>query len=468
MNPVLARVRRFALGLVLALAFALPGTLAAPAAPAQEQPAPHTVSHGQFDNVLVFRPSGVVEQFVLLFSGAVSPGAGDRALARSMAAKGAMVAIVALPPFYRRIAAASARCVYAGGAVENLARYVQAFEKLPTYIEPMLVGSAGGGSFVYALLAQAPADTFSAALSLGYCPRLPLEMPLCVGQALQWRAAGGGAVELQPADKLAAPWTVLQAESQPACAAAAKAFVDRVPQAEWVPQSPAAAQPADFDAAYDELASHRAELGAPPAQLADLPIVEVPAGGAGTRFAVLLSGDGGWASIDKHLAAGLAKAGVPVAGIDSLRYFWTARTPDAIAADLDRVIRYYASRWKRSEVILIGYSQGADVLPFAFNRLPPPTRASVRLSALLGPGPKAAFEFHVTNWIGGQGHHPVAPELRKMPPAGTLCVYGADEHDSLCPQLAPGEARVLALPGGHHLGGDYDALAARILESVPR
>ncbi|VTU34471.1 virulence factor family protein [Variovorax sp. PBL-E5] len=454
----------------LAVAWVMCATFAASSA--QAQAVPHTVSHGQFENVLVFPPAGTVQQFVLLLSGQAAPSGDDRQLAQAMAAKGAMVAVVALPPFYRRIAAASAACVYAAGAIENLARYVQAFEKLPTYIAPMLVGTGDGGSFAYALLAQAPADTFTAALSLGFCPRLSLGMPLCTGNALQWRKAGGGSVDLQPAAKLAAPWTVLEAGSDRACAADAKAFVEHVPQAKWMPQDAAVPAPhpsAAFEAAYDTLASHRAALDVPPSQLADLPIVEVPASGAGARFAVLVSGDGGWASIDKHIAAALAKAGIPVAGIDSLRYFWTARTPEGTAVDLDRVIRYYAARWQRSEVILIGYSQGADVLPFAYNRLPPRTRASVRLTALLGPGRKASFEFHVANWIGARGDRPIAPEVRTMPPAGTLCVYGADEHeDALCPQLAPGEARVLALPGGHHLGGDYEALAARILEAVPR
>src|SRR5207237_1436566 len=99
--------------------------------------------------------------------------------------------------------------------------------------------------------------------------------------------------------------------------------------------------------------------------------------------------------------------GIPVAGFDSLRYFWSARTPDGLAADLDRVIRYYAARWRRSEVVLIGYSQGADVLPFAINRLPAATRARVRSTALLGPGQKASFEFHVTNWIGPSGDKPI-------------------------------------------------------------
>jgi type IV secretory pathway VirJ component len=183
----------------------------------------------------------------------------------------------------------------------------------------------------------------------------------------------------------------------------------------------------------------------------------------------MISGDGGWATLDKKVAAALAKEGVPVAGIDSLRYFWTARTPEGLAADLDRVIRYYATRWQRRDVILIGYSQGADVLPFAINRLPDSTRAHVRLTALLGPGQKASFEFHLSNWIGKSGDRPIAPEARSMPPDTTLCIYGADERkDSLCPQLEGTGVQVISKPGGHHLGGDYEALAASILATMPQ
>jgi type IV secretory pathway VirJ component len=194
----------------------------------------------------------------------------------------------------------------------------------------------------------------------------------------------------------------------------------------------------------------------------------VPTTQAGKRFAVLLSGDGGWAGIDKSLGTALAAQGVPVAGFDSLRYFWGPRTPDELAADLDRVIRYYAAHWNRSEVLLVGYSQGADVLPFAINRLPAATRASVRLTALLGPGQKASFEFHLANWIGPSGDRPIAPEALKLAAASTLCIYGAAEKDSLCPELAPEHARAVALTGGHHFGGDYAALAALILDAMPR
>lgn len=484
---------RCALAFTVALAGAALSSLAAPVRPALPASAPvqkpaaaaaQTVSHGLFTGVQVFRPAGEVKQFVLLLADEAGPDTTERQLVQTMTKSGALVAAVPLAPFYRRLEAQGGSCLYAAGAFENLAHQVQAIEKLPTYLEPLLVGAgAPRAAFAYGVMAQAPAGSFVSALSLGFCPRLDDRTPLCATNALRWQAAAGGrGVELQPATQVVAPWAAVQSGDETAAcsAAAAQAFVARVPQASWVPLPSGAtagsAGPAGFDAAYARLATHRVSLGAPPAQLADLPIVEVPvtvapaAGGdAGNarRFAVLLSGDGGWAGIDKSIAAALAKQGVPVAGFDSLRYFWSARTPEGLAADLDRLIRYYAARWQRSEVLLIGYSQGADVLPFAINRLPARTRASVRLTALLGLGQKAAFEFHVTHWIGASGDRPIAPEAQKLSAAGTLCIHGSDERDSLCPQLAPKHVRALALPGGHHFGGDYDALAGRILEAVP-
>ncbi|WP_129447743.1 virulence factor family protein [Methylibium sp. Pch-M] len=483
-----------ALAFAVALAAAGMASVAAAARPALPASAPvqkpsaaaaQTVSHGLFTGVQVFRPAGEVKQFVLLLTDEAGPDATERQLAQSMTKAGALVAAVPLAPFHRRLEAQGGSCLYAAGAFENLAHQVQAIEKLPTYLEPMLVGAgASRAAFAYGVMAQAPAGSFVSALSLGFCPRLDDRTPLCATNALRWQAvAGGRGVELQPATQAIAPWAAVQSGNETAAcgASAAQAFVARVPQASWVPLpsgAPAATAgregTAGFDAAYARLATHRVSLGAPPAQLADLPIVEVPAtaaagGDAGNarRFAVLLSGDGGWAGIDKSIAAALAKQGVPVAGFDSLRYFWSARTPEGLAADLDRLIRYYAARWQRSEVLLIGYSQGADVLPFAINRLPARTRASVQLTALLGLGQKAAFEFHVTHWIGASGDRPIAPEAQKLSAAGTLCIHGSDERDSLCPQLAPKHVRALALPGGHHFGGDYDALAGRILEAVP-
>ena len=426
-------------------------------------PAPQRLTHGLFSDVQVFRPSGTPRQFVLLLSADAQLDPADRRRIETMRAAGAMVAAVPLAPFYRRLETQDGKCTYAAGAFENLARHLQASDKLPTYLLPMVVGAGRSASFAYALLAQAPAGTFASAISLDFCPRLMFRTPPCASNALRTKIAADGGVDLLPTAPLAAPWTALQTGAPAACTPADVAA--------FGPGS-RAAPPPTFEAAYAALAAQEKGLDPAPAQLADLPVIELPVidprAGTGTRFAVLLSGDGGWAAIDKGIAAALVKQGVPVAGFDSLRYFWGPRTPDGLAVDLDRVIRYYADRWKRSEVILIGYSQGADVLPFALNRLPPRTRARVRLTALLGLGQKASFEFHLAHWIGPSGDRPIAPEARKLVAADTLCIYGQDEKDSLCPQLAPTHVRALPLAGGHHFGGDYDALAARILEALPK
>lgn len=452
---------------------------------------PQLVSHGQFTDVEVYRPRGAIKDFVVLLSEGDALSAAERQLAVTMSHAGAMVAAVPLPLFYRKAEARTPQCVYAGGDFENLSRYVQAFDKLPTYIAPMVVGSGAAAAFAYAVVAQSPPGTFSAALTLNFCPRVELKTPPCASNALRWQpgAEGRTGVDLQPATSLGTPWTALQTSAAPACPAAeAQAFVARVPQATWVAASAAAVRngtaastapvaptatpaiPAGFESSYAKLAAQRVPLGHPPAELAGLPIVEATVENTAStnkRFAVMISGDGGWAGIDKGIAAAFVKQGVPVAGLDSLRYFWSARTPQGLADDLDRIIRFYAARWKRSEVILIGYSQGADVMPFAVNRLPPRSRGGVKLVALLGLGQKASFEFHVTNWIGPSGDIPIEPEARKLLAAGTLCVYGSDEKNSLCPVLAPVSATALSLPGGHHFGGDYDGLAMRILDAVP-
>jgi len=451
MNNVLLSLVRCAGRPLAALAAA--SCMAAPAPSVSAQPASSpesaALSHGLFSQLQVHRPAGATRHFVLLLTHGTSPDARERAMLRTMLAADAMVVTVPFTPFYRRLAAQDGRCTYGPGAFENLARYLQAFEQVPGYLPPMVAGAGATSSYAHTLVTQAPAGTFAAGLALAPQP-LPLKPPPCAPNAST--AAPPGASGVLAATAMAAPatpWIAVPADARPATGTRPDAMVE-------------------FARAFRQVGGQQAAPGAPPAELGNLPIVEVPAARAGSRFAVLLSGDGGWAGIDKSLGAALAARGVSVAGFDSLRYFWGARTPDELAADLDRVIRYYAAHWGRSEVLLVGYSQGADVLPFALNRLPPATRASVRLTALLGPGQKASFEFHLSNWIGPGGDRPIAPEALKLAAADTLCIYGLDEKDSLCPELSPGHARAMPLKGGHHFGGDYDALAGLILDAMPR
>ena len=205
-----------------------------------------------------------------------------------------------------------------------------------------------------------------------------------------------------------------------------------------------------------------------PDALADLPLVEVPATGPVTdTLAVILSGDGGWATIDRELGNTLASHGVPVIGLNSLKYFWTRRTPDGAAKDLERILRHYLTTWKKDKALLIGYSRGADVLPFMANRLPQELLTHTSVVALLGPAHAVDFEFHLTDWLSSSTStttHPVLPEAQKLSATKMLCVYGEEEADTLCKDLDPQRATIIRLKGGHHFEGDYNALAEAVLQ----
>jgi type IV secretory pathway VirJ component len=207
-----------------------------------------------------------------------------------------------------------------------------------------------------------------------------------------------------------------------------------------------------------------------PKAVADLPVVEVAAAKTvppDDTLAVFLSGDGGWASLDRAVSSAIAARGIPVVGINSRKYFWTARTPEQTAADLARLLRAYMAAWKKDQALLIGYSFGADVLPPVTNRLPRDLYARVRRLALIGPSRYATFEVHVADWLGmgdSKGLH-VVTEAKKLGGKSLVCLAGEKEEESACPDLQRfAGAKAVLLPGGHHYHGRYNRLADAILK----
>lgn len=443
-------------------------------------PAPETLSHGRFKDILLHRPQGDVRSVVLLLSGDGGREQGLADMARAMSSQGALVASIHMPALLRNLEASPDSCVFPDGDLENLSHFVQGYAQLPTYRTPLLAGYSSGATFAYAMLAQAPAGTFAGALTLGFCTDLELRKPLCKGEGVHFRKRKDGFQDLLPAQQLPAPWVSLQGQADSVCPLEpARDFARQIKGAAVVPlpgsehdlETPQVWLP-PFTAAYRSLAASTASaaLPPPPGSLGDLPLIEVPAA-AGTDsdiFAVLLSGDGGWAGLDKQVAAALAARGIAVVGFDSLRYFWSRRTPEKLAGDLDRLLRYYTAQWQKPRVLLLGYSQGADVLPFALNRMPAASRGLIARTVLMGLGEKASFEFHLTNWVGGnRGALPILPEAQKLVAKEVLCLYGSDDRESLCPKIPPGHVTAEPLPGGHHFDGAYGDLAARVLAGLP-
>jgi type IV secretory pathway VirJ component len=461
---------------------AAPATATAPApaaAPAPTAALDH-LSHGRFHDLAIYHPPSAPKSVALLLSGERGWDVRAKEVARSLSGAGALVVGIDYRQFAKNLDADGAGCVFPDGDLENLSHFIQAYYRLPTYLKPVLVGDSSAASFAYAMAAQSPNTIFGGIISLGFCPQLSLRKPLCAGSGLSvQRRPGAPGGELLPAKALGAYWIALQGAQNPHCGpAAAQPFVPNPASGEVVgfpgagTAEPATTWLPQLEAAYARLLARTDNKPPPlpPAVLGDLPVVEVPATGDSThsdRLAIMFSGDGGWAGLDQGVAASLAAQGIPVVGIDSLRYFWTARTPDGIAADTDRLIRYYLAHYAKQRVLLIGYSQGADVLPFALNRLPPATRAHVALAAVLGISAHALFEFHLSSWVSDSNAGPATlPELERLHDVPLLCIYGSDEDDSPCKKLVGTGATVVQLQGGHHFDGDYAGLARRIIAAL--
>jgi type IV secretory pathway VirJ component len=210
--------------------------------------------------------------------------------------------------------------------------------------------------------------------------------------------------------------------------------------------------------------------GANPLEAA-LPLVELPVGLPSDVMAIVLSGDGGWADLDKVIGEDLQRDGVPVVGWDSLRYFWSIKTPDQLAGNLASVMSTYMERWHAGKVVLIGYSFGADVLPSAYNRLPQELRRHVILMTLLEPEKRANFEIKVGGWLNlppGDDAVPIAPEIDQIQAQLIECYYGEDDKRSACPDLAAKGVNVVQISGGHHFDGDYHRLEKQILAAFSK
>ncbi len=431
-----------------------------------------------FGQVAVYRPASTPSQVVLFISGDGGWNLGVVSMAERLRDLGALVVGLDIRTFLKSFET-SKGCAYPAGALEELSRAIQLRYKLAAYERPILVGYSSGATLVYAALAAAPPESFAGAISLGFCPDLEIAVPLCQMRGLKAsRRARGPGYDLAPFPGLRVPWMLLQGEVDQVCApATTRAFASETGSARlvslpnvghgfavprnWEPQ---------FLEAYREIVSARPAHDMPRVsvpEVQDLPLVEVPATTATDRreMAIIVTGDGGWAELDKSVAAGLSGAGIPTVALNSLRYFWMRRSPETAAADLARIITHYGAAWRTDHVILVGYSFGADVLPSLVNRLEPAARAKVARLALLGLGTTATFAFHVAERVGqSRGpESPTVPEIERLTVPVT-CVQGAGDEESACGQIRNPRAHVVTVGTGHHFGGEYARLVDAILE----
>jgi type IV secretory pathway VirJ component len=479
-------MRRPIVGVFLCAALALAHATLAAAPPGT----PRTLPAGRFGTVTVYIPEGVPQSVALFVSGDGGWKLGVTSMARALQDNGAVVIGVDIRRYLASLRSAAhepdAPCTSLAADFETLSHRIQKNLGLTEYRVPVLVGYSSGATVVYATLVQSPPGTFEGAISLGFCPDQDFGgAQLCPGTGLHSSPGQKGELIIQPQRSLAQPWIALQGQKDQVCspaevdafaAASGDSQVVKLPtvghgfsvERNWLPQ---------FLESYRSIvARQEARRTARPAEIDDLPVTEVRASNdTGNTFALLLTGDGGWAGLDQELASRLAQEGVPTVGLNSLKYFWTSRPPAQAANDVARIMRHYLAAWNKTRVLLVGYSFGADALPFIVNRLPADLKPAIASVSLLGLSANASFEIRVADWIGSDSDGPpTRPELAALVSSGqfngaasgtgarVLCLYGEGDKDSICPELSDRVTRV-AIGKGHHFSGEYSTIADRIL-----
>jgi type IV secretory pathway VirJ component len=209
------------------------------------------------------------------------------------------------------------------------------------------------------------------------------------------------------------------------------------------------------------LVSAHAQTPADTVTLARLPIVEVPSRDSGSALAIFMSGDGGWAEIDQRIAKRLSQRGVAVVGLNLRDYLKTRRSPEEIGAAVSVLARVYSERWRRPQLLLIGFSRGANLAPFAVTHLAPDVRARLSGVGMIGLNRAANFRWHLQDVfrdVTRDDDVPTLPELAKVRDVPIVCVYGSDEHESGCLGTESNVRRV-ERKGGHHLDGNFESVA---------
>ncbi len=212
-----------------------------------------------------------------------------------------------------------------------------------------------------------------------------------------------------------------------------------------------------------------------------------PPPGKGDVMAIIVSGDGGWADLDRRLGIAFIDRGIPVLGINSFKYYWRERNPEQTAHELDALMTKYLGMWDKRRIWLVGFSFGADVLPTIVDKLSPANRARIAQMVLLSPSRDVTFEIELEGYMIKQGwfrerlknllqsinpiaHYDPLPPLQALqgkPPV--VCYYGLDDaDDSLCDQAGlPAWVSVHAEKGGHHFDEGYQRLTQQMLEGLP-
>ncbi|HXO19930.1 MAG TPA: AcvB/VirJ family lysyl-phosphatidylglycerol hydrolase [Thermoanaerobaculia bacterium] len=202
-----------------------------------------TLTFEPFGTVTVYHQSPRPAHVVLFISGDGGWKLGVVDMARELAGMDTLVAGVNITRYMKTalaaVTAANASkdaCFNPAEDFEALGRFVEKKMGYASHVPPILVGYSSGATLAYAALVQAPPRTFKGAVSLGFCPDLIVNAPICKGNGLAWKHDPHGlGVDFLPSEGLEVPWIALQGDIDQICTPTdTRTYVGKVPHGELV------------------------------------------------------------------------------------------------------------------------------------------------------------------------------------------------------------------------------------------
>jgi len=187
---------------------------------------------------------------------------------------------------------------------------------------------------------------------------------------------------------------------------------------------------------------------------------------AALPLVLYLSGDGGFNSFSNRVCELIAGAGYTVAGIDSKKYFWKKKSPKEIAADISNTLRKLFLLRHNKQFFIVGYSFGADAVPFIVNRMDAEAKEKLKSVVLLEPSVSTDLEIHIADILGRSNIKrslDVIAEINRIKGVKTSIILGDDEADFPVKKITLKNFEKKYLSGGHHFSGNAGEVAINTL-----
>ena len=199
----------------------------------------------------------------------------------------------------------------------------------------------------------------------------------------------------------------------------------------------------------------------------DFPVRELDAQN-NSPFIFYLSGDAGFNTFSKTLSDQLFERNYDITALDSKAYFWKAKTPDETAKKISDYLSQKLQGRKNQQIVILGYSFGADITSFIVNRLDKNLQKKIESVVMLDPSKTADFEVSLQGMIfdKGKGDYEVLPEINKMKVPKTLLIRSDIGMRFPANKVTISNFSTDHLHGNHRFNNEYVKLANLISHNI--